>query len=164
MYWQVYLHKTVLSAENMLVKMLRRAKALAVNGVGLFASPALQYFLYHTQLRQRTLSGNRQACNNSVLLDDYDIMGAIKVWAASTRIRYYRCLCNWLINRNLFKCILSNEAFDGNAIELLKAAGTAALGHRRERIWTTLYLPERPVSEPIMSQTKRSTFFLRMVL
>lgn len=47
MYWQVYLHKTSVAAERMLINILKRAKELASKGVELFATPALQYFLYH---------------------------------------------------------------------------------------------------------------------
>lgn len=118
MYWQVYLHKTVLSAENMLVKILRRAKELASQGVSLFASPALQYFLYHT-ITAANFEQEPACLQQFCLLDDYDILGAIKVWAQHPD-KILSLLCNWLINRNLFKCILSNEAFDAESIHLLR--------------------------------------------
>ncbi len=47
MYWQVYMHKTVLSSESLLVKILKRAKELAVKGIDLYATPALRFFLYN---------------------------------------------------------------------------------------------------------------------
>jgi HD superfamily phosphohydrolase len=118
MYWQVYLHKTVLSAENMLVKILCRAKELALNGVALFASPALHYFLYNPITREnfeREPFCLQQFC----LLDDYDIMGAIKVWS-NHEDQVLSMLCKWLINRTLFKVILNNEPFGGDTIEVLK--------------------------------------------
>ncbi|KAA2245662.1 HD domain-containing protein [Chitinophaga agrisoli] len=118
MYWQVYLHKTVLSAENMLVKILCRAKELALKGVELYASPALRFFLYHTITAdnfEREPTCLQQFC----LLDDYDIMSAIKVWSQHAD-KVLSLLCNWLINRNLLKCILSNEAISEDAIALLK--------------------------------------------
>ncbi|WP_236652888.1 HD domain-containing protein [Chitinophaga vietnamensis] len=118
MYWQVYLHKTVLSAENMLVKILGRAKALAQGGTRLFCSPALEYFLYHNITREnfeREPECLRQFC----MLDDYDIMGAIKVWA-SHEDKVLSMLCKWLINRQLFKVVLSHEPFDQSALELLR--------------------------------------------
>lgn len=118
MYWQVYLHKTVLSAENMLVKILRRAKELASQGISLFASPALQYFLYHT-ITAANFEQEPACLQQFCLLDDYDILGAIKVWAQHPD-KILSLLCNWLINRNLFKCILSNEAFDAESIHLLR--------------------------------------------
>lgn len=115
MYWQVYLHKTVLSAENMLVNILRRAKELASQGVPLFASPALQYFLYNTITAANFEEGPtclQQFCQ----LDDYDIMGAIKVWIQHED-KVLSLLCNWLINRHLLKCILSDEDFDAARIQ-----------------------------------------------
>ncbi|SHN43082.1 HD domain-containing protein [Chitinophaga sp. CF418] len=118
MYWQVYLHKTVLSAENMLVKILRRAKELALQGVSLYASPALEYFLYHT-ITAANFEQEPACLQQFCLLDDYDIMGAIKVWAQHPD-KILSLLCNWLINRNLFKCILSNEAFDAESIHLMR--------------------------------------------
>jgi uncharacterized protein len=118
MYWQVYLHKTVLSAENLLVKILRRAKELALQGVSLYASPTLQYFLYHT-ITAANFEQEPACLQQFCLLDDYDIMGAIKVWTQHPD-KVLSLLCKWLIDRNLFKCILTSEAFDMESIQLLK--------------------------------------------
>ncbi|WP_240975056.1 HD domain-containing protein [Chitinophaga fulva] len=118
MYWQVYLHKTVLSAENMLVKILQRAKALAQDGQQLFCSPALSYFLYNTVSKdnfEREPDCLRLFC----MLDDYDIMGAIKVWSEHPD-KVLSLLCKWLINRELFKVVLTNEPFDNSAVDLLR--------------------------------------------
>ncbi|MCW3461874.1 HD domain-containing protein [Chitinophaga nivalis] len=117
MYWQVYLHKTVLSAENMLVKVLTRAKALAQSGQKLFCSPALEYFLYNT-VTQNNFEREPDCLRLFCLLDDYDIMGAIKVWTEHPD-KVLSLLCKWLINRNLFKVVLSHEPFDGSAEKLL---------------------------------------------
>jgi uncharacterized protein len=118
MYWQVYLHKTVLSAENMLVKILGRAKELALKGVTLFASPALQYFLYHP-ITAANFEQEPECLRQFCLLDDYDILGAIKVWAQHED-RVLSLLCKWLTDRSLLKCILSNEGFDIETIHTLK--------------------------------------------
>lgn len=118
MYWQVYLHKTVLSAENMLVKILRRAKQLALAGEELFASPALSYFLYNT-ITAANFEEEPACLQQFCLLDDYDIMGAIKVWAGHTD-KVLSLLCKSLINRKLLKCILHSEPFGEDAITLLK--------------------------------------------
>ncbi|SKA22842.1 hypothetical protein SAMN04488128_1021754 [Chitinophaga eiseniae] len=118
MYWQVYLHKTVLSAENMLVKILQRAKNLAQDGQQLFCSPALSYFLYNTVSKdnfEREPDCLRLFC----MLDDYDIMGAIKVWSEHPD-KVLSLLCKWLINRELFKVVLTNEPFDNSAVDLLR--------------------------------------------
>ena len=78
MYWQVYLHKTVVACEMMLVETLRRAKELALQGTPLFASPALLRFL---SARHDRASFNDPAVLTDFLkLDDHDIMGAVKVW------------------------------------------------------------------------------------
>jgi uncharacterized protein len=118
MYWQVYLHKTVLSAENMLVNILRRAKELASQGVPLFASPALQYFLYNN-ITAANFEEEPTCLQKFCLLDDYDIMGAIKVWVQHED-KVLSMLCNWLINRQLLKCILDDEDFDAARIEAWK--------------------------------------------
>ncbi|SFE32579.1 hypothetical protein SAMN05518672_105284 [Chitinophaga sp. CF118] len=118
MYWQVYLHKTVLSAENMLVNILRRAKELASKGVELFASPALQYFLYNT-VTAANFEEEPTCLQKFCLLDDYDIMGAIKVWVQHED-KVLSLLCNWLINRHLFKCMLSNVDFGATTIQQWK--------------------------------------------
>jgi HD superfamily phosphohydrolase len=118
MYWQVYLHKTVLSAENMLVNILRRAKELALSGVALFASPALHYFLYNT-ITAANFEEEPTCLQQFCLLDDYDIMGAIKVWVQHED-KVLSLLCNWLINRHLLKCTLSDEGFDATTIQRFK--------------------------------------------
>ena len=118
MYWQVYLHKTVLSAENMLVNILRRAKELASGGVPLFASPALEYFLYNT-ITAANFEEEPTCLQKFCLLDDYDIMGAIKVWVQHED-KVLSLLCNWLINRHLLKCILSDEDFNAASIQKWK--------------------------------------------
>ena len=109
MYWQVYLHKTVLSAENMLVKILQRAKELATNGYSLFSTPALNYFLYNT-ISKKDFIKNPVHLEQFSKLDDYDIFSAIKVWAEDKdEILSYLCKC--LIERKLYKVEIQNEPF-----------------------------------------------------
>lgn len=79
MYWQVYLHKTVVACEMMLVETLRRAKDLALQGHAVFASPALQRFL--RERHTRTSFNDPAVLADFLRLDDHDIMGAVKVWA-----------------------------------------------------------------------------------
>ncbi len=126
MYWQVYLHKTVLSAENMLVRVLMRAKWLAGKGEELFASPALRYFLYSRTGRQefeRDPEVLRQFC----LLDDYDIMGAVKVWAGHPD-KALSTLCGWLVNRRLFKVTLRNDPFGQEEVAAIRQKAQRELG------------------------------------
>jgi len=79
MYWQVYLHKTVVAAEYLLVSIIRRAKDLAMAGETLFASPALAFFLYNDATRASFFESD-EGLGHFARLDDYDVMGAIKVW------------------------------------------------------------------------------------
>lgn len=101
MYWQVYLHKTSVAAEKMLLNILRRAKALASEGVQLFAAPALEYFLYKP-VTISDFGAEGEAFANFVLLDDSDLISAIKVWSQHTD-RILSLLCTAFIHRKLFK-------------------------------------------------------------
>lgn len=101
MYWQVYLHKTVLGAEQVLVNVLARAKELARNGEELFCTPALRYFLYNDIDKQRFIESD-EPLQQFAQLDDYDVFASIKVWAKH-HDRVLSMLCNALVNRKLFK-------------------------------------------------------------
>ena len=101
MYWQVYLHKTAVAAEKMLMNILKRAKELAGRDVELFASPALHYFLYN-EVNKQIFLNNPEALNNFVMLDDSDVICAIKVWSTHTDIVLSE-LCKAFTNRRLFK-------------------------------------------------------------
>ena len=101
MYWQVYLHKTAVAAERMLMNILKRAKELAGNNVELFASPALHYFLYN-EVNKQIFLNNPEAINNFAMLDDSDMICAIKVWSTHTDIVLSE-LCRAFTNRHLLK-------------------------------------------------------------
>ena len=101
MYWQVYLHKTTVGCENVLINALRRAKELAKEGSELFASPALRYFLYN-DVTAGTFYTDKQALDNYIALDDNDIWSAIKVWQQHDD-RLLSLLSSNIINRNIFK-------------------------------------------------------------
>lgn len=119
MYWQVYLHKTVLCAENMLVKILTRAKELAQSGVSLPASHALTYFLYK-RVDKPTLENDPDFLHKFCQLDDYDIFSAIKSWAEFPD-NILQTLCKWLINRHLLKIELRSKPFEPERIQALSA-------------------------------------------
>lgn len=95
MYWQVYLHHTSVAAEQVLIKILTRAKYLTAKGIQLFASPALRYFLSPESDPSALLS-------NYALLDDSDLLSAIKVWMNSED-KVLSVLCECFANRQLFK-------------------------------------------------------------
>lgn len=118
MYWQVYLHKTVLSAEHLLVNILSRAKELSAFGKELFATPALKLFLKHNYTKNDFIA-NAAILNAFAELDDNDIFTSIKVWKESDD-PILAVLCRCLVNRNLFKIELQNEQFSLQKIEELK--------------------------------------------
>jgi HD superfamily phosphohydrolase len=107
MYWQVYLHKTVVSAEQMLIQIIRRAKELAQSGESLFATPALQYFLMRSKL---DLYESSAWLPHFVLLDDSDVYSAIKVWQSHPDTTL-SLLCRHLMNRILFKVEFQKSMF-----------------------------------------------------
>lgn len=101
MYWQVYLHHTSVAAEQLLIKILERAKELASRGYELFGSPALRYFLYH-HITKVEFASSKEALQQYALLDDSDLLSAIKVWMQSED-RVLSILCQHFTNRQLFK-------------------------------------------------------------
>ena len=114
MYWQVYMHKTVVSAEYMLREILKRAKLISQER-DLPATPALAYFLKH--------KGNFATAENmdEVLkafgkLDDFDVMTAVKLWCDDTDFVLSE-LCRRLINRQLFRIEVSQEPFNTNYVD-----------------------------------------------
>ncbi|MCQ2335446.1 MAG: HD domain-containing protein [Paludibacteraceae bacterium] len=101
MYWQVYLHKTSVAAEQMLIHVLRRAKELAGQGQDLFGSPALRYFLYH-HVTAQDFTADSEAMKWYALLDDSDIHSALKVWQMHDD-KVLSLLSEAYTNRHLFK-------------------------------------------------------------
>lgn len=107
MYWQVYLHKTGLVAENILMKILTRAKELANHDVDLFCSSHLHFFLYH-KIEKKTFDEN--VLEYFSKLDDYDIFSAIKEWTHHPDFVLSK-LSKMIVNRNLLKIEMSDVKF-----------------------------------------------------
>lgn len=124
MYWQVYLHKTVIAAEEMMVHILKRAKYLAERGDELFATPSLSYFLYNKVGKLEFENPNAVLNGRSALeifadLDDDDIMVSIKVWSNhSDKVLSYLCKC--IRDRQLFKIEIQKTAFTEEYIDQVK--------------------------------------------
>ena len=97
MYWQVYLHKTVLGAEMLLVNILRRARYLAEAGAKLFATPALHHFLYQ-HVDAVKFAAEPQHLEEFCRLDDSDVTASLKVWQTHED-RVLARLCNMLVDR-----------------------------------------------------------------
>lgn len=107
MYWQVYLHKTSVSAEQLLIKILNRAKMLMMSGVDLFASPQLKLFLSRN-ITKEDFYANEEIMENYALFDDSDITSAMKVWSnSSDKVLSY--LCQNMLWRRLFKVEVREE-------------------------------------------------------
>ncbi|MGB3180506.1 MAG: HD domain-containing protein [Cyclobacteriaceae bacterium] len=132
MYWQVYLHKASVSAEKMLISVINRARDLTREGREVFASPSLKLFLEE----EVTLPRFREEpvfLQSFCELDDYDIWGAIKIWSRHED-PILRRLCNMLLNRKLFKVILSNEEIDEEDLERLSDRIMKAFSITREQV------------------------------
>jgi HD superfamily phosphohydrolase len=121
MYWQVYLHKTVLAAEKILVNILRRAKELSHNGETLFATPSLQFFLHKNVTLDEFIKpfDGKLPLEHFINLTDCDIESAIKVWCSHNDFVLSR-LCNMLTKRKLFRCELSENPFNSEKIEAIR--------------------------------------------
>lgn len=118
MYWQVYLHKTSVSADNLLIKILKRAKELAETGVELFATPPLHFFLYNV-CSKTDFKSNHKLLQTFAELDDTDIIVSIKTWTKHNDF-ILSTLSQNLINRKLPAIELQNEPFDSEHIKALK--------------------------------------------
>ena len=118
MYWQVYLHKTVIAAEQLLVKIFQRAKAIANKGVPLFSSPSFNLLLANN-ISIVEFYQNEQYLDAFMKLDDSDLFSAIKVWAEHEDPILAK-LCKLLIDRKLFTIEMQNEAFTPKSIQAHK--------------------------------------------
>jgi hypothetical protein len=132
MYWQVYLHKTVIAAEYMLVNILKRAKELASEDIPLFGSPMLHLFLYSNITIENFLE-DRKWIGDFAKLDDYDILSAIKVWTTH-RDPILSWLCKSLVDRHLYKVEIRNEPFQKEYIDLLKEKTMKQFRLREEEV------------------------------
>ncbi len=115
MYWQVYLHKTVLAAEQILIAVLKRAKQLAKQGVELFATPPLRHFLY-SKISARQFTEDILHIEQFSLLDDNDITTSIKVWQQHEDI-VLSTLCRNILNRKLPEVIITDKETPASEIE-----------------------------------------------
>ncbi|WP_109301316.1 HD domain-containing protein [Aquimarina sp. AU474] len=113
MYWQVYLHKTSLVAESILIRVLKRAKELVENGIKLKASNALTFFLEH-KITYENFS--TEVLGTFSQLDDYDIVSAMKEWMYSDDF-VLSTLSSMIINRDLLKIKIKKKPFESNKKE-----------------------------------------------
>ena len=114
MYWQVYLHKTVVACEKILINLLRRAKHLVNSGKEIFAPPALQYFL-HNDINHERFMEDEDVLKYYARLDDNDIWSTVKVWMYCDD-KIMKMLASNLINRTTFKVEVYDVQIDENYI------------------------------------------------
>ena len=128
MYWQVYLHKTAVAAEEMLRAALERAKELTRGGVRLFASPQLEYFL-RSEVQTSHFEEDEECINHFLNLNDSDILCALGVWQHSEDA-VLSALAGGFVNRRLFKADIFEGYVSGEALD-----------DCRERVAAQLHIP-----------------------
>ena len=117
MYWQVYLHKTVLAAETMLTNTIKRARFLIAKENALPCSPVMQLFLTHSYT-QENFDSQPELLEQFMTLDDFDIFFAIKQWQNS-QDTVLQMLSSSLTNRKLFRVIMRPEPFSQEIIDYI---------------------------------------------
>ena len=117
MYWQVYLHKTAVACEKVLVNLLRRAKMLAHQGQEVFASPALAYFLYN-DIDAQWFANHKDALLRYEELDDSDLWSAMKAWKHADD-KILATLATDMLDRRIFKVEVSEEPVTEECINTL---------------------------------------------
>jgi HD superfamily phosphohydrolase len=135
MYWQVYMHKTVISSESLLVKILKRAKELAGEGCDLWATPALRFFLYNRlgpdDLFKEGKFTPGLIAANFTRLDDSDILVSAKYWADHSD-KILSDLSSRLLKRDLLAIELQNDPFPKERVNKLKTLTTELFGINQE--------------------------------
>lgn len=121
MYWQVYFHKTVISAENLLVNTLRRVKQLCIEGQQVFATPYLGFFLdqkldLFQYINSADLNERKVLLDNFSLLEDNDIMVSAKVWAEH-HDKALSTLSHNLVNRKLYRIEVQHDLFPQEIVD-----------------------------------------------
>jgi len=140
MYWQVYLHRTVVSSEQLLLMLLKRAKVLTSEGKQLFATPALSYFLDNAPGKFDPDNRN-MFLEHFASLDDVDILTSAKVWLNHPD-RVLSLLSNGLVNRALFSVELDDQPFD-----------TALVNTMREKVTKLLHISASEAEYLVLSDS-----------
>ncbi|UEG53256.1 HD domain-containing protein [Mucilaginibacter daejeonensis] len=133
MYWQVYLHKTVTSGEQMLGKALRRAREMALQGQQLFCTPALEHFLQASITKEEFISDERHL-ETFTCLDDADIMASVKVWTRHPD-KVLSQLCERFIQRRLYHVDITNTPPDAARMEELRQRAVQRYGISYDESW-----------------------------
>ena len=126
MYWQVYLHRTSVAYEKVLVNLLTRAKDLIQAGQTVFASPALSYFLSH-DVDKEWFNTHPEALANYEELDDSDIWSAMKAWKHHSD-KILSTLATDMLDRHIFKVEVSEEPVEESRIDAISCDIAAKMG------------------------------------
>ena len=117
MYWQVYLHKTVISSENMLIKVLKRAKELSNKNINIFTTDSLSYFLKNNY-SIKDFQKDKSLLEKFTQLDDYEIYTCLKKWMHSKDFILSK-LSSMIINRRLLKIKIQKNRFNSVTVKKL---------------------------------------------
>ena len=166
MYWQVYMHKTVISSESLLVNILKRAKEIANKGNDLFTTPALRFFLYnnigHPDLTDEGKFTPGMVASNFTRLDDSDILVSAKYWADHSD-KVLSDLSGRLLRRDLFAIELQNDPFTMERVSDLNAIARKLLNISQDlvqyyvftnSISNLAYTPDAPVVKILLKSGK----------
>lgn len=132
MYWQVYLHKTVISAEQLLITILKRAKELARDNIALFATPAFHRFLAN-DVKAADFEKDESLLNHFAMLDDFDVFTSIKTWVDHPD-RILSDLCRRLVYRKLFRIEIQKTPFPDQYVDNLRSIAQDKLSVAPEEI------------------------------
>jgi len=146
MYWQVYMHKTVVACEFMLIHILRYAKELIQSGTELYGSPALLYFMKNNS-SATDFKNDPNVLEQFSRLDDFDIFGAIKVWQHHDD-KVLSELARRIVNRDLFKIEISKEKFQKETIDAI-----------RENVKAKLNLSDNEVDHFVYTNTLKNNAY-----
>ena len=119
MYWQVYLHKTTVSAEKMLINLIQRAKKLAQAGSLFHVTEEMAYFMNH-EVSLEDFKNDSSLLKKFLELDDFDIWGAIKLWKNDGDY-ILKNISQMLLTRRLFKINLANAPFSNLEIDQFRS-------------------------------------------
>lgn len=126
MYWQVYLHKTSVASEKMMIQLIKRAKWLVQNGTSIKATPAFSIFL-ERNIALKDLQDDPDLLDVFASLDDYDIWGSVKFWT-SYDDKVLSMLSTMLLQRKLFQIVMSNDKIEESVADGLKIKIQSQLG------------------------------------
>lgn len=119
MYWQVYFHKTVIASENLLVRMLQRARSIVNRGISLYSTPALSYFLGHTFNSKTIATRPEELIQEFNKLDDSDIIVSAKEWQNHNDY-ILSMLAGNLLNRTLPEVLITDQSVPKDLVQKIR--------------------------------------------